>query len=376
MSLEASIGKVLDLPELLLPRRPLQLAPDLISTPRPYYWSTPIILALAIFLLVWEGPGVVRDFTISQNPVLIEDGDVQNGRCTTRKGFFTDCEARLVYSYGGRDYATDVEIMFVDFHVGDYETGLVISGDRPELATMSLGLDKLWNRIITLSLLTLALGGLGVGMIFLGLRIWRVRRQLRHPAMLVPVPVEVTAFDRKRDVLSVAYNDTIADDRTKRSGYTKMRNGEEPLIVGEKGGKAVALAVRHGKTALPVLLDDRLMRIELTDAERAQALLPFRQADEAPEHRPMLVDAPRKTVSIWRRLQIALGVPLLIVVGLIGFWFWYVLASDTQFQSPGMDINNMMPGPVNRWGCDQLKKRFGDQRAPFGCTASDYMSWK
>ncbi|KQR67833.1 hypothetical protein [Rhizobium sp. Leaf341] len=362
--------------ELLLPQRALKLAPDAVSAPRAYYWSTPIILVLAVFLLVWEGPGVLRDFTISQNPVVVEDGDVQNGRCTTRKAVFTDCEARLVYRYDGRDYATDVEIMFVDFHVGDYETGLVISGDHPELATITLGLDKLWNRIITLALLTLILGGLSVGMIFLLLRIWRVRRALRRPAMLVPVPVEIQAFDRKGKTLSITYVDTLADDRTKRSAYTRMHDGEEPLIVGTRGDKPVALAVRHGKTALPVLLDDRLMRIELTDAERAQALLPFRQTEEAHGGRTVLVDAPRKTRSIWWRLQVALGVPLLIVVGVIGFWFWYVLASDTQFQSPGMDINNMMPGPVNRWGCDQLQKRFGDQRAPFGCTASDYTSWK
>ncbi|PYE42616.1 hypothetical protein DFI02_106191 [Rhizobium sp. PP-F2F-G20b] len=364
------------MPELSLPRRPLRLPPDVISTPRAYYWSTPIILALCVFLLVWEGPGVLRDFTISQNPVLIEDGDVQNGRCTTRKAIFTDCEARLVYSYGGKDYASDVEIMFVDFHVGDYETGLVISGDHPELATMSLGLDKLWNRIITLTLFVLFLGGLGIGMIFLSLRIWRVRRQLRHPAMLVPVPVEIAAFDRKRNILSITYNDTIADDKTKRSAYTRMRNGEEPLIVGASGTKAVALAVRHGNTALPVLLDDRLKRIELTDAERAEALLPFERPADEHDGRPLLVETPRKTVSIWKRLQIVLGVLLLIVVGVVGFWLWYVLASDTQFQSPGMDINNMMPAPVNEWGCDQLKKRFGDQRAPFGCTAGDYTSWK
>lgn len=364
------------MPELVLPRRPLRLAPDSISTPRAYYWSTPVILALCIFLLVWEGPGVLRDFTISQKPVLIEDGDVQNGRCTTRKAIFTDCEARLVYSYAGKNYATDVEIMFVDFHVGDYETGLAISGDHPELATMSLGLDKLWNRIITLTLFALFLGGLGVGMIFLGLRIWRVRRKLRHPAMLAVVPVEIAAFDRKRNMLSITYNDSIADDKTKRSAYTKMQKGEEPMIVGANGGKPVALAVRHGDTALPVLLDDRLTRVELTDAERADALLPFQQVPDGHDGRPLLVEAPRQTMSIWKRLQILTGVLLLVVVGVVGFWLWYVLASDTQFQSPGMDINNMMPAPVNEWGCDQLKKRFGEQRAPFGCTAGDYTSWK
>jgi hypothetical protein len=327
------------------------------------------------FMLIWEAPGIYRDFQISQNPLVLDSGDVQNGRCTTRKGIFTDCEARLVYSYNGHDYETDVEVMFIDFHIGDYETGLVISADHPELATISLGLDKLWNRIITLAVLTVFLGGLGFAMIFLALRIWRVKAQLRHPAVLVPVPVEITAFDRRRRVLSITYNDKIASDKTGRSSYTRMKDGEEPLIIGSTNGKAVGLAVRHGKTALPVLLDHRLQRVSLTDEERTAALAPFAHIDEDGQQ-PLLVDAPTKTISIWKRLQMVLGVLLLMVVGVFGFWLWYVTTSDTQFQSPGMDINNVMPAPLNRWGCDQLKKRFGQDRAPFGCAAADYTSWK
>lgn len=360
---------------LNLPKRPLSLARDVISTPRAYFWSTPIILVLTVFIFIWEAPGVYRDLQISQNPLVLESGDVQNGRCTTRKAIFTDCEARLVYSHNGKNYDTDVEIMFVDFHMGDYETGLVISAEHPELATMSLGLDKLWNRIITLAVLTVLLGGMGVGMIFFALRIWRVKGQLRNPAFLVPVPVEITAFHRKRDVLSITYNDKIASDKTGRSSYTRMKHGEQPLIIGSANGHSIGLAVRHGKTALPVLLDNRLHRVSLANEERVAALAPFADRDVNGQ-RLVLVDTPNKTISLWRRLQTIFGVLLLIIVGVLGFWLWYVTSSETQFQSPGMDINNLMPAPLNEWGCDQLKKRFGQDRAPFGCVAADYTSWK
>ncbi|XUY29146.1 hypothetical protein RMR21_019055 [Agrobacterium sp. rho-8.1] len=362
-------------PPITFPTCPLSLAPDVIATPRAYFWSTPIILLLTAFMLVWEAPGIYRDIQISQNPLTLDSGAVQNGRCTTRKAIFTDCEARLVYRYNGHDYDTNVEVMFVDFHVGDYETGLVISADHPELATISLGLDKLWNRIITLTVLTVLLGGLVVGMIFLTLRIWRVKSQLRHPAVLLPVPVEITAFDRKRGVLSITYDDKIASDKTGRSSYTRMKNGEEPLIIGSANGKSVGLAVRHGKTALPVLLDNLLQRVLLTDEERTTALAPFANSSDNSQP-PLLVEAPKKTISIWKRLQVFFGVLLLIIVGLFGFWLWYVTTSETQFQSPGMDINNLMPAPLNKWGCDQLKKRFGQDRAPFGCVAADYTSWR
>jgi hypothetical protein len=89
-----------------------------------------------------------------------------------------------------------------------------------------------------------------------------------------------------------------------------------------------------------------------------------------------LIEDTKRAVSIWKRLQLFFGVLLLIVVGVVGFWLWYVTTSPTAFQSPGMDINNLMPAPLNEWGCEQLKKRFGQDRAPFGCVADDYTSWK
>ncbi|ANK95210.1 hypothetical protein AMK01_PD00329 (plasmid) [Rhizobium sp. N6212] len=333
------------------------------------------MLALTVLMLIWEGPGVIRDFQISQNPLALEDGDVQNGRCTTRKLFFTDCSVRLVYSYDGRNYDTEADVMFVDFHTGDYETGVVISADHPELATISLGLDKLWNRIITLSTFALLLGGMSLGTLFQVVRIWRVKRHLRQPALLNAIPVEITAFDRKRNILSVTYNDKIASDKTDRSVYTRMKKGEEPLIVGEANGKAVGLAVRHGKTALPVLLDNRLQRVELTETERNLALSPFARSD-ADQAVPVLSEQPKKTMSIGGRLRLFFGTMLLILGGLVGFWLWYVTSASTPFQSPGMDINNLMPTPLNKWGCIQLRKRFGQDRAPFGCVADDYTSWK
>jgi hypothetical protein len=352
------------------------LKQGLIATPKAYFFSIPMLLGLAIFMLVWEAPGVLRDYAISVNPVTLTDGDISDGKCSTQRGFFTDCSAHLRYSYKGQSYENDVDIMFVDFHAGDYETDLVISADHPELSTLSLGIDMLWDRIITLGILALLLGGMGVGMIFFTLRIWRVVGQLRHPAELIPVPVEVTAFDRRRNRLSVTYADKVSARKTGRSALTRFETGQEPLIVGKAGGKAVALAVWHGKASLPVLLDRGLERIELTADERARALasLPPALISDA---QPILVEQPKKAgMSIMKRLGIWLAVILLAVVGFFGYWLWYVTSAESAFNSPGMDINNMMPAAINSWGCDQLKKRFGNERAPFGCVAADYTSWK
>lgn len=350
------------------------LSQGVISMPKASFFSLPVLIVLTVFLAVSEAPGILRDWTINQNPVALDSGDIRDGKCETRKGFFTTCSAHLNYTYNGQSYDKDVEIMFVDIHDGDYDTNLVISGDQPDLATLSLGIEKLWNRIITLAVFVALLGGACIAMIFLILRVWRVRGRLRQPAQLVPVPVEITAFDRRRKQLRVTYADKIAGRKTGRVAYTRFDPGQEPLLVGESGGKAVGLGVWHGNTSLPVLLDGRLERIEMTAEERARILAPL--TAELSGHPPELIPQGKKGWSIKARLASILLVMVLIIGGIFGYWLWYVTSAGSQFTSPAMDINNMMPTALNRWGCDQLKARFGDQRAPFGCTASDYSSWK
>ncbi|TXH81934.1 MAG: hypothetical protein E6Q77_07205 [Rhizobium sp.] len=361
-------------PTIQLPQRALTLARNVITMPKVIYFSLPVLIALTAFMAVSETPGILRDWTINQSPTQVDSGNISDGKCSTRKGFFTNCSAHLTYTYKGQSYDKDVEIMFVDIHAGDYDTDIVISGDHPELATLSLGLDMLWNRIITLAVFVALLGGACIVMIFQILRVWNVCGQLHRPALLEPVPVEITAFQRRGKRLTVTYADKVAGKQTGRAAHTRFEPGQEPLIVGEKAGKSVALAVWHGNTSLPVLLDNRLERIELTAEERANALAPLAAAFGG--RPPELVAQGKKGPSIKARLARVLLIILLFIAGIFGYWLWYVTSAGSQFTSPGMDLNNMMPAPINRWGCDQLKKRFGDQRAPFGCTASDYTSWK
>jgi hypothetical protein len=364
-------------PDIPLPNRPLALKAASITTPRGYAWAAPFMFVLAGFLLYWQGPDLLRDYQISQNPLLLEEGEIRDGECNTRKAVFTDCEARLVYTYEGKSYDSEVHIFFVDAHSGDYETGLVISADHPELATISLGLDKLWNRIISFGALIALIGGLCLTSVFLGFRVAWVRSRLTTPAALTPIPVEITAFNERGKTLFVTYADKLAEKKTKRTAYTRFTKGREPIIIGEANGHAVALAVRHGKTSLPILLDDRLERIMMTEEERAAALavIHAEQEAEAEAHPPSLRE-PAKKGRILRGILTFFSIILLFAVGLIGFWFWYVLSSPTQFNQIGMEINNLMPQPVNEWGCDQLQKRFGNDRAPHGCAAGDFTSWK
>ncbi|MGV1914297.1 hypothetical protein [Rhizobium sp. 22-785-1] len=365
------------LPDVKLPARPLILKRGVLSVPFAYYFSPPILLAIAIFMFVAEGPGIIRDYKISQNPVEIENGDL-NGSCKTRKGIFTTCTAKLAYDYEGKHYISDVEVMFIDIHSGDYEAGLVISGSDPALATISLGLDMLWNRIITLAVLTVLLGFGGLALMMALVRYFRARAKLGEAQPLILLPVALINATKKRGGVLLTYSDTIREDKTKRQSFSLMRKDEVPLIIGQSEKHDIALATWQKDSPLPVLLDDRLERIEMTEAERAQALSAF-TSDEVSPGAPQTDRAQaNKTVGASALQGIkAFGIIiLLMIVGIGGYWLWYVTAAPSQFTSPAMDINNLMPGPINKWGCAQLQKRFGEQNAPFGCASSDYTSWK
>jgi len=365
------------IPDIKLPPRPLKLKRGVLSIPFAYSFSPVILLAIAVFMLVAEGPGIIRDYKISQNPVEIEDGDL-NGSCKTRKAVFTTCTAKLAYDYQGKHYDSDVEVMFVDIHSGDYEAGLFISGSDPQLATISLGLDMLWNRIVTLVIIAVLLSFGGIALFVALVRYFRAKAKLNEEQPLTLLPVALTNVTKKRGGVFLTYSDTIRDDKTKRQSFSLMRKDEVPFIIGQSEKHDIALAAWQKNSPLPVVLDSRLERIEMTEAERAQALSTFAPDAAVSENTQTTRTQPQKSAgaSVVQGIKAFGIIILLMIVGLGGYWLWYVTAAPSQFTSPAMDINNLMPGPINKWGCAQLQKRFGDQNAPFGCTAGDYRSWK
>lgn len=367
----------MNLAQIKLPSRPLTLKRGAISVPAAYYFSVPVLVAILVVMLVAEGPGIMRDYRISKDPVEIENGDI-SGSCKTRKAIFTTCKANLSYTHEGMSYKKDVEVMFVDLHSGDYETGLVISAKNPDLATISLGLDMLWNRIITLGVFVALLGFGSLAMLFTLIRVLRVRLGLRRPAPLTAIPVALTAVAEKRSRLFVTFSDTVREPKTKRQSFAYLERGRIPVVIDHTGKHDVALAVLQGNSPLPVLLDDQLTQIEMTDAERAEALASLSPVvgTETEEAAAAQAAATRKGPGLARRLLTFVAILAVIFVAVMGYWLWYVTSAPSQFTSPGMDINNMLPTALNEWGCARLQERFGDGPAPFGCAAADYQSWK
>lgn len=359
--------------QLTLPQRPLNIRADAINPPRGLIFASLLFLSF-IGIFVWLlGPDLYRDWQISRNPVEIADASVENGECHTRKGVFTDCSADVAYTYEGQSYQGHIELAFVDIHSGDYWVGVVVSRDDPALATLTLGLEKLWNRIIVLGVVIALFGGLVLAGLIQRGRARKARRALADPARLELVPIVLTMVQERGRKSHVTYAQQIAPSKKGKGAHTTFTGDAKPLLTWDEAGQAVGIGVRHPKATLPVLLDDRLERLSLTPDER-QAALSQIGAEEAAEGVP---PAPPAQKLHWKRGLIAFCVPfvLLFVAG-VGYWIYYVTSGPSQFDEFGILINQIMPGPLNEWGCDQLQARFGDGRAPSGCVTPDHTSWR
>jgi len=256
---------------ITLPERPLKLSPKARPGYIVAYLSGILLLALGVFLMAWETEGLQRDWKISRNPVVVDDGDVQDGECKTRKAIFTDCEAHLVYMADGTQYETDVALMFVDFNTGDYMVDIIRSGDDPALATMSIGIDKLWNRLVVFTLLMLLMIGGGLLLMWQGARNMRAASILSRPSNLSAIPVSVESATKSGKRTNYTIRDP-AGRRPKAKFITSFRANEEPLLVQNEKGDLVGVAVKHPASPVPVLLDSELNRLDLTPEERAAAV--------------------------------------------------------------------------------------------------------
>ncbi len=256
--------------QLTLPSRQLKLSKKAIPGFRGSIFAGLLMVAGGGGLLYWQQPGLLHDWTISRNPVVVYDGDIQDGECTTHNGFFTDCSAHLAYDVDGTHFETDASLVFVDIHSGDYMVDLVRSGDDPSLATMSIGIEKLWNRIIVLAVLLAFTAGIGLLLIKKGFSDRRAARQLSQPGQMRVVPVVITSVESQKKRNNFTYRNPQGA-RPKAKFVAVFPRGEEPLLVGE-GESTVALAVKHEGSDMPVLLDSGLERLDLTPGERRDAL--------------------------------------------------------------------------------------------------------
>jgi hypothetical protein len=265
--------------KLQLPDRPITISGG--ADPRGQtnvFWSLFCLAAAAAFA-IWQGPGLLRDLKINADPLVLSDGDIRDGQCSTKVAFAI-CRGDLAYSLEGQDYKSSVSMAFVDISLGDYETAITVARSNPALATMSIGIDKLWNRLLTFAVFVLGLAAIALKLLLDGFRVKRSNLQLAEPARLEVVPVTVKAVNKVRRDVVVRYDYTpdASGAAPLRHNLARFAKGQAFLTVPGPQGQDIALAVKHPSAPIPVLLDSAIERLDLSADERRTALASIGQA--------------------------------------------------------------------------------------------------
>lgn len=124
--------------------------------------------------------------------------------------------------------------------------------------------------------------------------------------------------------------------------------------LGELGGGALGLGL-----ALFVV-----ERIATARAKRRAAI----------PHSDRAVRPPQTPLQIGATIVLSL---LIAVVGVLGYkWYAYVTNTTSPYDEIGIELNARAPGPINAWGCAQLKARFGARTVPPYACAKPEGGWK
>ncbi|NEU14676.1 hypothetical protein G3T14_21585 [Methylobacterium sp. BTF04] len=116
------------------------------------FWSLFGLAALGAILVacaVYTAPTVLSDWQVREAARPVPNGWVTDGKCTT-KIVLHICDVTLNLRTSTGSVARRVNYVFTGAHAGDYSIAVMADPERPDLVTADLGLDRLWNRTLTL----------------------------------------------------------------------------------------------------------------------------------------------------------------------------------------------------------------------------------
>ncbi|GJE55217.1 MULTISPECIES: hypothetical protein [Methylobacterium] len=118
--------------------------------------------ALLVACAVYTAPPLMTDWQVREAARPAANARVSDGKCSA-KIVIHICDVTLNLRTPDTTVARRVNYVFSGLHVGDYSIAVMVDPARPELLTTDLGLDRLWNRTITLLVLMAALVAAIVG---------------------------------------------------------------------------------------------------------------------------------------------------------------------------------------------------------------------
>jgi MFS-type transporter involved in bile tolerance (Atg22 family) len=131
------------------------------------FWVLFGVAALSAILVacaIYTAPTVVSDWQVRETAQPVPGARVSEGKCSA-KIVIHICDATLGLRTPEGAVTRRVNYVFSGLHVGDYNIQVMADPARPGLVTTDLGLERLWNRTITLAVIALAIMAVIVGAI-------------------------------------------------------------------------------------------------------------------------------------------------------------------------------------------------------------------
>lgn len=220
-----------------------------------------LLFALTIFMALKIYPGLIDDYKISRNPIVV-DYDVK-GTCRA-KSMIDNCSVKITTDTGQvikRDY------VFLNGAKKNYEVVTVASADDPSLVTIDLAIDNMRTLFIATTVLILLLMLVTCMILVCFLRTRKMIKVINEISeqKLTPVIVPVKLVSYGKTITALYRANNAQDVSVKYAANFNKESDGGPIIIGDKiRNKCNVLAVVGESNSVPILLDQEFMRCDFT----------------------------------------------------------------------------------------------------------------
>ncbi|CAO4153731.1 hypothetical protein LPLAFNJD_LOCUS4019 [Methylorubrum aminovorans] len=136
---------------------PVERAEPLRLPPQRHGWMATFwvlfgVVALGAMLAacaIYTAPALISDWQVRETSVPVAEARISDGKCSSKIAIHI-CDLTLTLRRPTGTVTRRVNYVFAGLHVGDFSAGPMADPARPDLITTDLGLERLWNRTITL----------------------------------------------------------------------------------------------------------------------------------------------------------------------------------------------------------------------------------
>jgi len=249
-----------------LPDRPITVRPPQTLGPMSASGIFIMLFGLLAGALWWLGPDLATDWRIRGDVAPARDASIEEARCHSRLAVFTVCDVTFTDTSRGPAAKRSLWYFFID--TADQDRLVLVRGlSDPAAVSTLLGQDKFYRRLLALALIV---GLVGFCIV--------VSAQMVRDGLVTRRALLALSGQRLRPVLVGVEGKVIIAHKRRRWTYVyeaggrqeraciEMASRDDPLFTSPDGRTAVAVAGEAG--GVPLLLDQRLSALDMTEAEK------------------------------------------------------------------------------------------------------------